>query len=184
MLLPWDGWLCPIPLHDTKLNQSTSRITWCHQLIFNLNWLIGSDAASLDKGQVKMRINGCIRGLLSQCAPAFGLALQTAIVPGVNFDRKLMYDSQWGFLPISTMHIIVTQLLVTIPSQCVETSAMADVASMFQLLPMSKWDCDEVFGMKKSFYDALPKLPDIAEASCPDVVSIIQGMCDFAVFDS
>ena len=103
---------------------------------------------------------------------------------GVNFDRKLMYDSQWGFLPISTMHIIVTQLLVTIPSQCVETSAMADVASMFQLLPMSKWDCDEVFGMKKSFYDALPKLPDIAEASCPDVVSIIQGMCDFAVFDS
>ena len=38
--------------------------------------------------------------------------------------------------------------------------------------------------MTKSFYDALPKLPDIAEASRPDVVSIIQGMCDFAVFDS
>ena len=38
--------------------------------------------------------------------------------------------------------------------------------------------------MTKSFYDALPNLPDIAEASRPDVVSIIQGMCDFAVFDS
>jgi hypothetical protein len=48
---------------------------------------------------------------------------------------------------------------------------------------MSKGDCDEVFGIAKSFYDALPKLPDIAEASRPDVVSIIQGMCDFAVFD-
>ena len=33
------------------------------------------------------------------CAPAFGLALQTAIVAGVNFDRELMYDSQWAFFP-------------------------------------------------------------------------------------
>ena len=32
-------------------------------------------------------------------AHAFGLALQTAIVAGVNFDRELMYDSQWAFFP-------------------------------------------------------------------------------------
>jgi hypothetical protein len=43
------------------------------------------------------------------CAPAFGLALQTVIVAGVNSDCELIYDSQWTFLPISTMHIIVTQ---------------------------------------------------------------------------
>jgi hypothetical protein len=114
------------------------------------------------------------------CAPAFGLALQTAIVAGVSFYCELMYDSQRAFLPISTMHIIVTQLLATIPSQFVEASATAGLASMFWLLPMSKQDCDEVFGMTKSFYDALPKLPDIAEASHPDVFSIFQGICDFA----
>ena len=73
------------------------------------------------------------------CAPAFGLAFQTAIVAGVNFDLELMYDSQWAFLPISTMHIIVTQLLATIPSQsCLDignsqnidaTPAVADVST-------------------------------------------------------
>ena len=102
---------------------------------------------------------------------------------GVNLDCNLMYDLQCTFILILMMHIIVTQLLATIPLKFVETLATAGVASMLQLLPMSKWDCDEVFGMTKSCYDALPKLPDIAEASCPDVVHIIQGMCDYVDFD-
>ena len=100
-----------------------------------------------------------------------------------EFWFQIDVDLWWAFLPISTMHIIVIQLLATIPSQFVDSLATADVASIFWLMPMSKWDCDEVIGMTKSFYDALPKLPDIVEASCPDVVCILLGIYDFAVFD-
>ena len=77
-----------------------------------------------------MKINGRIRGLLSQYASAFGLALVTAIMTDVNFYCNLMYDLQCAFLRISIMHIIVTQILATIPLQFVETLFTAGVAAM------------------------------------------------------
>src|SRR5450759_2203641 len=97
------------------------------------------------------------------CSIDFGDALMTVSIASWNFNRELQYDPQWAYIPISPMHIVLTQYLARMSQGALMTSD--GISSMFQCLPLAVDDCKDIFGFSASYAMALPVLPKIPQQS-------------------
>jgi len=120
---------------------------------------------------------------LEQCSFEFGDALMTISVAAMNFNRNMQYDPRWAYLPISSMHIVLTQHLARLPREQLISSD--GISSMFQCLPLAIDDCENNFGLSKSFADAiLPTLPVIPQRSHDAVGQMARSIANHAMWDS
>ena len=65
------------------------------------------------------------------CSLEFGNALMTVSIASWNLNREMHYDPQWAYIPISPMHIVLTQYLARMP-QDTFIASLDGISSMFQ----------------------------------------------------
>ena len=115
------------------------------------------------------------------CSLQFGDALMTALIASWNFNREMHYDPRWAYLPISPMHIVLTQHLALLPKD--HLSTLNGVSSMFLCLPLALDDFEHS-GFTQSFADALPALPSIPQQAQDGVARMAESIADFSIWDS
>ena len=73
------------------------------------------------------------------CGPDYGDAFCTLWQTKWNFECEMQFDPRWVYIPISAMHISLTQHLVD------------DLPSSFVCLPLALFDCSNEFGFTTDF---------------------------------
>ena len=92
-----------------------------------------------------------------------------------NFNRELQFDKRWAFLPMSPIHICLTQY-IAINSKENGTG----VSRMFHKLPLSLSDGIGVCGLAESFFKAAPAPIPVSD----EFASFATAAIEFATFNT
>jgi len=106
------------------------------------------------------------------CGLKLGFALLLAITIDYNFMREAQFDSRWAYLPISIQSLCLTQDI-----------AMKGHTSMCQILPLSKSDSTEIFGLPRSYFEAA-ELGHLEIEVSKEVTAFSELVLEQASFDS
>ncbi|KAK8935042.1 hypothetical protein KSP39_PZI013968 [Platanthera zijinensis] len=112
-----------------------------------------------------------------------GNLLLHAVVAQINFRGELQFDPRWAYLPISGMHIILTQYLALFPTDGI-TPSPTSLSTMFHILPLSIDDCDDEFGLTTAFGQSLPQLPEIPAGQLESLGMVAELITDNAIWSS
>ena len=115
---------------------------------------------------------------MHRCASKLGTSLVMTGAIENNFAREVQFSKDWAFVPISVQDIILTQYLLLDRPDCLDGNGGA--LSMFGLLPLSKDDAENVFGITESFMDALPIVEDIPENHMHEMACAFETLVGFS----
>lgn len=113
---------------------------------------------------------------------SFGDVSTKALKCGWNFHREVLFNDNWTYLPISTMHIILTQDLALQSKS--HLSSTSRVCTMLCPLSLSLSNCDKEFGMTTSYFDSLPTLPKVSFYQKEGLSVGITSLVDYAMWDN
>ena len=117
------------------------------------------------------------------CSIEFGDAFMAISIASWNFNRDMQYDPRWAYLPISPMHILLTQHLALMSKEAM--LSCDGISSMFQCVSLSLDDNENNLGFSSSFANAiLPTLPVIPQHSQSVVGHVAESIAEFAIWDS
>lgn len=115
-----------------------------------------------------------------KCSLNMGLSLLLSCCTNWNFQREQQFDERWAYLPISPLHLSMTQYIALHGKRSNGNDGTGILKNYFHLLPLAKDDGIDVCGLAKSFLKVSPTVTNVPQ----EITPLVEKIVDFSTFDS